>query len=252
MDEPRSPKKRPDPLFALQHYSFLAMVQCRRLREAGLAIDRVADLPMFDATHVEAKHLFLGERFFLLCAGREMVRAIDKLRLGKLPGAMHQDLEDFRDALSHWDGWGKGKRAETRIHQTYPDSWPYEVRVLHGEVHIGGSLKVSELEQAAERLYLWTRDPSHGHGLVVPEDRHTHEVMIRFDRAQFFPMVRALERAEFDVGGGNDFLVVRLTDPARVKTVQRVARRVDPQVVVEDMGPKRDPDDELIRNEQPL
>jgi hypothetical protein len=240
----RNPKQRPESLFALQHYSYLAMVQCGRVEDAALACQRVDNLHWLDIQRREANHLWLGERFFLLCAGREVVRALDAFGLGRLPGRMHDDLTNFRNAISHWDGWGKGKDAERKIHEDYPEEWPYQVSVLNGEFLVGGSLKVSDIYDSVERLYEWTRDPSKGHGLEVPPDLTTHEVMLTFDSEKFFPMVRALRAAEFKVGGGNNFLWVSLESASRATTVRRVARRIDPQAVMGEPRPRTVEDDD--------
>ena len=45
---PRNPEQRPESLFALQHYSHLAMVQCGRVEDAALACQRVDHLHWLD------------------------------------------------------------------------------------------------------------------------------------------------------------------------------------------------------------
>jgi hypothetical protein len=230
-------RRRPEAWFALQHYSFMVVVQCVRLEEAVEGLERVDHLSEFDPVLREAKHLVLGERFLLLSAGREMVRALDQLKVGRLPGRMHQDLIDFRDALSHWDEWGKGKKAEASIQAAHPGAWPYEWKVEGGEFYVGGSLRASELEAAAKRLYEWTHNLMGDHGLEVEPDLTTHLVTIEFDKARFFPMARALEKAGLVAGGANDYLTVHLLDPTQARTVARVARRVDPEVRVGEVRP---------------
>jgi hypothetical protein len=236
----RNPKQRPEALFALRHWSHLVLVQCDRLFQAAQAFGDVDHLPEQSFERDAARHMLLGEPFFLLCAGREMVRAINTLNMGKLPGTMHDELRHFRDALSHWNKWGDGERAELDIHKVYPDAWPYEVQVKDGDVLLGGSLKTSEVQHVVEQLYAWTRNPALGHPLVdVPVDPHTHGVVldVRGERQQTEAVADALKDAGFvalvrNLWGRRDVMVL-LTDPGLVTEVERVARATDASVAME-------------------
>jgi hypothetical protein len=247
MKPERDPNQRPEALYALRHWTYLVLVQCDRVLQAAQRDSELVGRSEFDIERDEAKHLLLGERFFLLCTGREMVRALDVLQLGRLPDPMHQELRLFRDAVSHWKDWGdqrlsaKARRAEFDIHEIYPTAWPYGVEIKGGDVLVGGSLSVHDIERVARQLYEWSRNPSRPHGLVVPEDPHRYEVTVKVAKGEFFPTIRALKAAKFQCGGGNTAIVVSLLDPAQVADVERVVTAVDAMTVV---GRARDRHDE--------
>ncbi len=229
----RDPQSKPEALFALRHFSFLVCQQCDRLIEAAYAQEQVRHLADSTREFDEARDRVLGERYFLLCAGREMVRAIEKLRLGRLPKSMHDELRHFRDALTHWDEWGTPKsKAAKPISASYPNDWPYQLQVKDGDILVGGSLKVSEIERAAQRLYEWTRDPSLDHGLFVPPDPHAHKVHVTLTKSRFLPVARALGKAGFKCAGGNSSLWVWLLKPSAVSTVKDLVRSIDPDAQV--------------------
>jgi hypothetical protein len=224
-----NPRRAPETLGALSLWTFMVLVQCGRIfRAADNYAEAKRDFPALHPARRDANNLLQGERFLLLCAGCEMVRALDKIQMGRLPGAMHDDMTHFRNALSHWDNWGKRQRAEKLIHRRYPDEWPFQLETKNGDVLIGGSLKVSEIQRVAEQLYAWLEDPSGPTGLEKQPDPHTHRMTVQLSSKEpFFRVVHALKAAGYRAYGGNGYLTVRLMEAVEHAEVSRIVQAVD-------------------------
>lgn len=156
---------------------------------------------------------------------------------------MHDELRDVRDALTHWDEWGAERsKAQRRLLSNHPDDWPFQLEISGGEILLGASLKLSEVGEAALRLYEWTRDPSSPTGLYVKPDPHTHQLVARFRKQSFFRVAHALKRKGFKCAGANDYLVILLRRPDAAGAAMDVVLAADGGAT---FGPvERIPDDD--------